>query len=106
MNDEILWEVDHPPPKDWYARHKAGEALGDPEAAKRSAVDDIEDNEFSGELLLDYQQGVAESENIGTGPPNAHGINTTLHDVQKDHTGNLLIDPSIIPDYSSAYGIS
>ena len=106
MNDEIIWEAPTPPPKDWYARHKAGEALGDPEAAKASAVDDIEDNEFSGELLHDYQVGVAESENIGTDPPNAQGVNSSIHNLQKDHTGNLLIDPSVIPDYSGAYGIS
>ena len=105
MENEIIWEAPTPPPKDWYVRHKAGEALGDKEAAVRSAVDDINENEYTGEMYLDYQAGVEESKNIGKNPPDYAGINAKYSKLTKQYTGGQIIDPHIVPDYSAYNGI-
>ena len=105
MSDEIIWEAETPPPKDWYVRHKVGEALGDEEAAARSAVDDIEENEYTGDMYLDYQQGVHESDNIGRNPPDYAGSSDKYHKITKMYTGGSLVDYKSIPDYSAYNGI-
>lgn len=90
MNDEIIWDVPQPPPKDWYVRHKAGGALQDPEAAKRSAIDDIQDKEYSA-LLLKEAHEVNDAFSLALHVPDYYGLINSMYNLTKDYTGNALV---------------
>ena len=54
MNNDDVGELPVPS-KNWYARHKVGQALGDSAAATRSARDDIEQQERFSYLMDDLE---------------------------------------------------
>jgi len=106
VSDEIVWDAPTPPPKNWHARHKVGEALDDREAAQASAVDDINAREPQQDITEDYIAAGEEEENLARNNPDYEGLVGITHDATKDHTGNPIVDARSIPDYSEYNGFS
>jgi len=100
-NDEIIWDAPTPPPKNWYVRHKAGEALEDKEAAVRSAVDDIEREEVYSEMYSDYEMAESNFEKYGGKEVDYEGVVNKVRESTKKYTGGSIVDLGALPDYSA-----